>query len=190
MDTITILPDEPELVARAVSEPAAFAAVYHHYLPRVYKYMRYRVGDINDAEELTSQVFERVLTKIDSYRPERGPFAGWLFAIAHNTVVDYLRTRKHYAQVSMEVVSRRAYDGIGPEDIVIYNESRERLLAALSGLTDRERDIIALKFSAGLTNRTIADISGLSESNVAVILYRAVRRLRAELAVDEVRHHE
>lgn len=98
------LPNEPELVARAATEKDALAAVYDHYLPRLYKYMRYRVGDINEAEELTSQVFERVLTKIGSYRPERGSFAGWLFAIAHNTVVDYLRAQKRRSRVPLEVL--------------------------------------------------------------------------------------
>lgn len=181
MGTIAMLPDEPELVARAATDPAAFASVYDHYLPRLYKYMRYRVGDINEAEDLTSQVFERVLTKIGSYRPERGPFAGWLFAIAHNTVVDYLRDQKRRNRVPLEVLGETACAGPGPEETVIYNESREKLLTALSRLSDRERNLIALKFSAGLTNQAIAEISGLTQSNVAVILYRSVRRLRAEL---------
>jgi len=187
MDIIAILTDEPGLVARAATDPAAFASIYDHYLPRVYKYMRYRVGDINEAEDLTSQVFERVLTKIGSYRPERGPFAGWLFAIAHNIVVDHLRAKKRHGLVPLEVPGVTACSGMGPEETVIYNESREKLLAALSRLTGRERDLIALKFSGGLPNRTIAGISGLTESNVAVILYRAVRRLRAELDAEEVK---
>jgi len=176
-----MLPDEPELVARAATEPAAFASLYDYYLPRLYKYMRYRVGDMDAAEELTGQVFERVLAKIGSYRPERGPFTAWLFAVAHNTVADYLRTQKRRRLISLEVIGETACTAAGPEETAIRNETREKLLAALSRLTDRERNLIALKFSAGLTNRTIAELSGLTQSNVAVILYRAVRRLRAEL---------
>jgi RNA polymerase sigma-70 factor (ECF subfamily) len=184
-----VLPNEPELVARAATEPDAFASIYHHYLPRLYKYMRYRIGDRNEAEELTSEVFVRVLTKINSYRPERGPFSGWLFTIAHNIVVDYLRARNRRNYVSLEVSGQRASDGEKPEEMAIHNETREKLLSALSGLTDRERNLIAFKFSAGLTNHTIAEISGLSESNVAVILYRAMRRLRSELD-GEVKNYE
>jgi DNA-directed RNA polymerase specialized sigma24 family protein len=71
---------------------------------------------------------------------------------------------------------------------VIRNETRAELLAAVPRLEDRERDLIALKFAAGLTNRRIAEITGLSESNVGVILYRAVRRLRAELNAKEGDH--
>ena len=181
MQTIAMLSNEAELVARAATEPAAFASVYEHYFQRVYKYMRYRVGDMTEAEELTSRVFERVLTKIGNYCPERGTFAGWLFAIAHNTVVDYLRAQKRHRLVPLEVLGETACSGTGPEETVIHNQSREQLLTALSSLTDRERNLIALKFSARLTNHAIAEISGLTESNVAVILYRALRRLRAEL---------
>jgi len=188
MSTIEILPGEAELVARAATDQDAFAALYDFFLPRIYKYMRYRVGDINEAEELTSQVFERVLGRIGSYRPERGPFAAWLFAIAHNTVVDYQRAQKRRSRVPLELIRETIWEtactAAGPEETVIRNERREKILSALSRLSDRERNLIALKFSAGLTNRVIAEMSGLTRSNVAVILYRAVRRLRAELDLE------
>lgn len=184
MDTIAVLPDEAELVARAATELDAFASVYDYYWPRLYKYMRYRVGDAHEAEELTSQVFERVLVKIDSYRPERGAFGGWLFAIAHNTVVDYRRRLNRHRRVSLEMLGEMACTGGGPEETVIIDENRERLLVALAGLVDAERNLIALKFSAGLSNRVIAEICGLTPSNVAVILYRAVRRLRVKLEAE------
>ncbi|BAF60450.1 DNA-directed RNA polymerase specialized sigma subunit, sigma24 homolog [Pelotomaculum thermopropionicum SI] len=181
MNINAVLADKAELAVRAATEPVAFASIYDHYVSRVYKYMRYRVGDPTEAEDLTSQVFERVLAKIGGYCPERGPFAGWLFAIAHNTVVDYLRSQKRHRLVPLEVMAEAACSGTGPEEVVINIETREKLLAALSRLTDRERNLVALKFSAGLTNRAIAGITGLTESNVAVILFRAMRRLRAEL---------
>ncbi|MCL6611581.1 MAG: sigma-70 family RNA polymerase sigma factor [Peptococcaceae bacterium] len=185
MDINALLTDEAELAARAAIDPAAFASIYDHYLPRVYKYMRYRVVDVNEAEDLTSLVFERALAKIGSYRPDRGTFAGWIFAVAHNTVVDYLRSQKRHRPVPLGVMVEAACSGTGPEEAAIYNESREKLLSALSRLNDRERNLVALKFSAGLTNRAIAGITGLSESNVAVILYRAVRRLRAEMEAED-----
>ena len=72
-----------------------------------------------------------------------------------------------------------------PEEVVIHDETRAELLASLARLSDRERDLIGLKFAAGLTNRRIAELTGLSQSNVGVILYRTVRRLRAELSAKE-----
>ena len=73
-----------------------------------------------------------------------------------------------------------------PEEVAIRDETRAELLAAVARMSDRERDLIALKFAAGLTNRRIAKLTGLNESNVGVILYRAMRRLRAELLAPPV----
>lgn len=137
------------------------------------------------ADDVTAQVFERALVNIDSYRPERAPSAAWLFAIARNGVNDYLRAQKRGRWLSLEALRDRASAEPRPEEVAIRNETRAELLAAVARLSDRERDRIGLKFGAGLTNRRIADLTGLGESNVGVILYRAVRRLRAELSAKE-----
>jgi RNA polymerase sigma-70 factor (ECF subfamily) len=183
-----VLPNELVLVARATAEPAAFATIYDHYFPRVYNYVRYRVGDAETADDLTAQVFERTLVNIGRYRPERAPFAAWLFAIARNAVSDHLRAQRRRRWLSLEVLRDRASAEPQPEGVAIRNETHAELLAAVARLSDRERDLIAFKFAAGLTNRRMAEITGLSESNVGVILYRAVRRLRAELGVKEGDH--
>ncbi len=178
---IAVLPNERALVARARVEPAAFTALYNHYFPRVYNYIRYRVRDAESADDLTAQVFERELAKLDSYRPERAPFAPWLFAIARNAVNAYLRASQRRRWLSLDALPDRASGAPQPEQVVLEAEVRRELLAALARLNDRERDLLALKFAAGLTNRQIAELTTLGESNVGVILYRAVQRLRIEL---------
>ena len=183
--TVAVLPNEPALVARATAEPATFAAIYDHYFSRVYNYVRYRVQDAETADDITAQVFERALASLSGYRPQRAPFAAWLFAIARNAVNDHLRAQKRRRWLSPAVLRDRAGAEPQPEDVVIHHETRDELLAAVARLSDRERDLIALKFAAGLTNRRIAKLTGLSESNVGVILYRAVCRLRAALNVEE-----
>ena len=183
--SVAVLTNEMALVARATAEPAAFAAIYDHYFPRVYNYVRYRVGDAVAADDITALVFERVLVGIDRYRPERAPFAGWLFAIARNAVTDHLRAQRQRRWLSLDVLRDQACDEPLPEQITIHAETRAEILAALARLSDRERDLIALKFTAGLTNRRIAELTGLRANNVGVILYRAVRRLRAELGMKE-----
>jgi len=183
--TAAVLPNELALVARATAEPAAFAAIYDHYFPRIYNYVRYRVRDAETADDLTAQVFERALVSIGSYRPERAPFAAWLFAIARNAVNDHLCAQRCRHWLSLEVLRDRPSSEPQPEEVVIRNEMHAEMLAAVARLSDRERDLIALKFAAGLTNRRIAELTGLSESNVGVILYRAIRRLRAELNAKE-----
>ncbi len=183
--TVAVLPNERALVARAVAEPAAFAAIYDHYFPRVYNYARYRVGDAQTADDLTAQVFERVLVKIGEYRPERRPFAAWLFAIARNSVADHLRVQRRHPWLSLEAVRDRASAAPSPEVVVERDQGRSELLEAVARLSERERELVALKFAAGLTNRTIADLTGLSEGNVGVVLYRAMHRLRTVLATKE-----
>jgi len=183
--TVAVLANELALVARAKAEPAAFAAIYDHYFARVYNYVRYRVGDAAVADDVTAQVFERVLVSIGSYRSERAPFAAWLFAIARNAVTDHLRAQRRRHWLSLDVLRDRASAEPQPEEVVVDNETRAWLLAAVARLSGRERDLIALKFAAGLTNRRIAEIMDLSASNVGVILYRAVRKLRAELSAEE-----
>lgn len=178
-------PDEAALVAQASCSAAAFVQLYRRYYPRVYNYMRYRCDDRATAEDLTAEVFERLLSKIGAYHPERGPFSAWLFAIARNLVTGHRRATQRRLGISIEAL--RAWPGNqpGPEEATLEHEDRAELLAAVSHLGERERDLLALKFAARLTNRRIAALTGLSESNVGVILYRAIYRLRDELAKRE-----
>lgn len=179
--TVAVLANELALVARATAEPAAFAAIYDHYFPRVYNYARYRVGDAVAADDITAQTFERALTGINRYRPDRAPFAAWLFAIARNAVTDHLRAQSRRRWLSLDVLRDWASNEPQPEQVAIRAETRAELLAGLACLSERERDLVALKFAAGLSNRRISELTGLSANHVGVILYRAVRRLRAEL---------
>ncbi|MBN1428514.1 MAG: sigma-70 family RNA polymerase sigma factor [Anaerolineae bacterium] len=173
--------DEQVLVARAQVEPAAFTAIYDLYFSRIYHYALYRLQDAQTADDITSQVFERVIAKIGTYQPERGPFAPWLFAIARNTINSHLRACQMRRWVSLGAVTNRATSHSTLEEIAIHNEQIAHLMKLISKLDDRSRDLIALKFGAGLTNRRIAEMVGLSESNVGVILYRAIGQLRNQL---------
>ena len=181
MHAVTTSKNHQDIVARSVNDPAAFAELYDHYLPRIYKYIRYRAGDPHEAEDLTSRVFERVVTNIGSYQKEKAPFNSWIFTIAHNTLTDYIRAQKRNRCVSIEWMGQIAYTGDSPVDTLIHREKLDKLLKAITKLGDRERDLIGLKFAAGLTNGAISEITGLTKSNVAVIIYRAVQRLRSEL---------
>ncbi len=175
------LPNEAALVAQAAVEVTAFAAIYDHYFSRIYNYIRYRVQDVDVTDDITAQVFERALTHIGSYRADKAPFAAWLFAIARNAVNDQLRKQKRRPWLSLDILQNRSSDDPQPADLVGDEETRHLMLAAVAQLGERERDLIGLKFAGGLTNRRIAELSGLSESNVGIILYRTIRHLRADL---------
>lgn len=176
------LANEIAILTQAKRDPSAFAAVYDHYFAGVYNYVRYRVPDACQAEDLTAQIFERVLRNLGSFDSgNQAGFSAWLFTVARNLVTDTLRSQRRRRWFSLEQVSDQPQRLPLPEEQVIHSEMQDALLAALTVLNDRERDLLALKFVAQMTNRRIAEVTGLSESNVGVILHRALAKLRGEL---------
>ena len=150
--------------------------VYAEQLPRVLNFFRYRCGNPADAEDLTSITFEKAWRGRDRYRRDKGAFSTWLFTIARNAAVDHYRARAPVVPLD-EAVAVVA-DAATPEDESALRSDAARLAALLPTLTDRDRELIALKYGAEMTNREIARATGLSESNVGTILYRAVQTLR------------
>ena len=155
---------------------ADWDAVYADQLPRVYNFFRYRVGDGPVAEDLTSITFEKAWRGRNRYRRDLGGFGGWLLAIARNVSVDHYRSSRPHAPLedAMAVAG-----GPSPEDLAERRSDLARLGGLLATLPERERELIALKYGAGLTNRAVAGMTGLSESNVGTLLHRTVQTLRA-----------
>jgi RNA polymerase sigma-70 factor (ECF subfamily) len=149
---------------------------------RIYKYLRYRGLDVDEANDLTSAVVERAIEKLTSYDPARGAPNTWLFAIARNMLNSHWRAAGLRRTLPLEAAEQQPGFDPPPEEAVVRREMRRKLIKALGSLDDRERDLIALKFSALITNREIASLTGLTESNVGVTLFRAVRKLRALLS--------
>jgi len=172
---------EHSILARVMSwataSEADWEALYVEQLPRVYNFFRYRVGDGPDAEDLTSATFERAWRARHRYRRDLGGFTTWLFAIARNLAVDHYRRRR--PTVPLEQAEHAADDG-DPERSAIERSDFERLSRLLGSLDEREHELIAMKYGAGLTNRAIAKLAGLSESNVGTILHRAITALRSQ----------
>jgi RNA polymerase sigma-70 factor (ECF subfamily) len=159
----------------------AFIRLYDEYFPRVYNYARYRCNDAATAEDLTALAFERALGRLEDYDPRRAPFGAWLFAIVRNLVNNHLRQEGRRGLLPLEKCTGQADRTAPLEERIIQAETQNELLAALQCLSERERDLLSLKFAAGFTNRRIGEITGLSEANVGVILYRALHRLRLAL---------
>jgi RNA polymerase sigma-70 factor (ECF subfamily) len=150
-------------------------AVFCEELPRVFNYFRYRGFDRPTAEDLTSAAFEKAWRARDRYRHDRAAVSTWLLAIARNVATDHLRRSR--AHVPLEDESLRQDET--PEQAAIAAAERRRLRVLLGELPERERELIALKYAAGATNRAIAKLTGLSESNVGTILHRTVAALRS-----------
>jgi RNA polymerase sigma-70 factor (ECF subfamily) len=173
-----LLHDDAELAARALADPTAFATLFDRYFPLIHKYALYRVGDLTIADDLTSEVFEALLNALPRYKPVKAPFGAWLFGIARHAVNDHHRNQKNKREVPSEFMDLLFANDPLPEEVSLNLEAEQRLLTALKQLSSREKDIIALKFAANLTNRQIAKLTTIGESNVGVILYRSMQRLR------------
>ena len=156
-------------------------ALYAEYLPRIYNFFRYRVGDGAEAEDLTSLTFQKAWSARERYRRDLSAFATWLFTIARHVAIDHLRQRRQ--QVPLEAIEHLA-SGDSPEDDAAHRSDMARLTRLLLRLEPDERELLALKYGAGLTNRAIARSTGLSESNVGTRLHRMVQALRADWSGD------
>jgi RNA polymerase sigma-70 factor (ECF subfamily) len=154
-----------------------FEAVYKQELPRVYNFFRYRVGDDNLAEDLTAETFEKAWRGRHQYRRDLAAFSTWLFTIARRVFVDHLRKQRSF--ITLDALNDLPANE-NTEDMVNQKVAFARLTTLLSQLADRDRELVALRYGAGLTNRTIARLTGLSESNIGVLLHRAVQKLREE----------
>lgn len=152
-------------------------ALYADQMPRVYNFFRYRVGTDVVAEDLTSLTFEKAWTARHQYRHDRAAFSTWLFTIARNVAIDHYRARR--ATVPIEDAGHLTA-GESPEALAERRSDVELLERLLAGLDERERDLIALKYGAGFTNREIARATGLTATNVGTILSRTIAALRAE----------
>ncbi len=165
-------------LASVTSEDAVdWKATYTEQLPRIYNFFRYRVGDNAVAEDLCSTTFEKAWRARERYRRDRAAFSTWLLTIARNVAADYFR--RHRREPSLDSIQQRAGDD-SPEKSLEQRDDFARLSSLLARLPDRERELLSLKYGAELTNRVIAQVTGLSESNVGTILHRAIQNLRAE----------
>lgn len=157
-------------------EEINWESVVGNELPKLYNYFRYRLGDEAAAEDLTSTVLEKAWLKRHRYRRDRASFSVWLFAIARNEVVAYLRKRHPIMPLSM---AEKA-PGETAEQVLEHSQDLQRLSHLLSDLPEREREIISLKFGADLNNREIGIVTGFGESNVGTILSRTLQKLRKQ----------
>jgi RNA polymerase sigma-70 factor (ECF subfamily) len=167
---------DAELVILARRDRSAFVALYRRYLARVYRYVYQRVGNQQDAEDVTASVFTQALEGLEDYR-EQGTFAGWLFTIAHHRVADHHRQRRE--RISLEEVAPTLSDsGPGPEARVLRRDRLERVAQALDELTPDRQEALALRFFGELSNKEVAQVTGKSKAAVKMLVYRAIRQLR------------
>jgi RNA polymerase sigma-70 factor, ECF subfamily len=160
------------------SRREVFAALYEEYMPKVYNYVAYRIGDTPAAEDVTTLVFEKALTKFESFQQEKASFATWIFTVARHVVIDHYRMHKPADSLDCEGAPDLPDRAASPAEAAEQADDIRRLHYCLEQLSRPEQDILSLKFGAEFSNRDIARQIRLSESNIGVIIFRAVRKLR------------
>ncbi len=155
---------------------ADWDALYADQLPHVYNYFRYRVGSGPVAEDLTSQTFEKAWVARHRYRRDLAAFSTWLMTIARNVATDHWRRHRDHAPLE---AAQHVAGGELPDELAEQREAFEHLARLLAELPERDRELVSLKYGAGLTNRAIARQVHLTETNVGTLLHRAVLKLRA-----------
>jgi RNA polymerase sigma-70 factor (ECF subfamily) len=163
----------PEAAPREAD--VAFEELYRACRDDVYAYVAGLLRDRAAAEEVTAAAFERAYRKRSRFDPRRGEHRAWLFGIARNAALDELRRRGRQAELSAEPEDLLA---AAPDESAEQSARRLALAAGLAELSAAERELIALKFFAGLANAEIAGVLGVSESNAGTKLHRAVNKLR------------
>ena len=167
------LAEPPTDTSPSVSSWEQFEALYRATRDDVYAYVATLLRDRAAAEDVTSATFERAYRKRRSFDRRRGAERAWLFGIARNAALDELRRRRRIASL---VAEPEAEDRTG--DGVEVALRRTAVLAALGNLSARDRELVALKFHAGLSNRELAQVLDISESAVGTRLYRVIEKLR------------
>jgi RNA polymerase sigma-70 factor (ECF subfamily) len=171
-----------ELVSRAQQgDRTAFASLYEQHSPLVYRFLRRRLDGADEiVEDLTEDVFVKVYEKLDRY-VERGlPFTAWLYRIAHNHLVDYLRSRPRTSASSLETVGDVAERSSGAAFSRVID--RQSLEPALARLTPEQRQAVELRFMEGMSVAETAATMGRSDEAVKKLQARALASLRRHLA--------
>lgn len=161
--------DDDQLIARVRENPELFDVLYNRYFQRIYRYCLKRTNDVQQAEDLCSEVFITLYRKLDLYKG--GHLAGWLFRIAHNIVIDHYRKQKQV--IALDSVQLR-----GDSQMAQSIANQMLVEEMLSELSESERELITLRLDAGLSAPEIAEITGKSASAIRVQIYRLLKRLR------------
>lgn len=169
--------------------PEAFQRLYQHYFPRVFAYVAYRVGTKQEAEDLTANIFMKVIESIAGFEYRgAGAFATWLFRIAHNEVQQFYRLLQRRTTILLDDLPEIESAEALPDEALVRKEQFARLREALSNLSPRRQEIIVLRFFGGLRNQEIAAVLALDERTVASHLYRGLEDLKHIYEGEEAAH--
>ena len=184
----TLMPNlsGPELITLAQrGDMEAIGALYDVHCQAVFRYFKARLGHQQTAEDLTGEVFRRMLAGLPQYRAIDLPFRAWLFRIAHNLLVDHYRRESGRTMVPLQEAENASEDEIDPASVVEQKLTMEYAYQALSDLEPSQRDVLALRFLSGLSLKETAFAMGRTEDAIKALQRRGLAALRLSFATME-----
>ena len=161
---------------------AAFSALYEHYYDSIFRYVSFRTGNTTEAEDITAEVFVRMIESIHRFKWQGYPFSSWLFRIAHNLVVDFYRKKGRRRMVSLENAPPIMEEGVVDADARMDLElTMGDVRKAMEDLTDLQREAITLRFAAGLSVAETAKAMGKKDNAVKALQHAGLKKLRRAL---------
>lgn len=173
------------LVARAKKDTEAFDTLYRKYVKKVYTYVYYRVGGVEDAEDITESVFLHALLNLERYQDRGIPFSAWLLRIAHNLVANWHRRAEKRKQVDVREMEGMGDDALSPDEAVEEEEEYREVRRALAALPEDKQQVLILRFAEGMRYREIGEVMGKSAGAVKVLAHRSLMALHKILAQKE-----
>lgn len=164
----------------------AIGALYDRHHLRIYRYVRSRIYDTQLAHDLTGEVFLRVVSHLDTYRATGAPFTAWLYQIARNHLANHVQKHSTQQTVPLTEVSKNGHTAVDPAIVVEQQLEREGLLAALHQLDESQREVLALRFLAGLSLQEVADTLDKSVAAVKSIQHRSLKTMKSLILTTEV----
>jgi RNA polymerase sigma-70 factor (ECF subfamily) len=160
----------------------AFGQLFDEYAGPIHRFIASRVNGPSDAEDLTQLVFVKALEALPRYESRGVPFGGWLFRLARNAIIDQVRTRRDH--LPLVTALTRETDDAGPEATAALRDDLDRVAQALTELTEDQREVIELRFFAGLSVLETAVAMGRQEGTVRGLQFRAIASLRRALGMN------
>jgi RNA polymerase sigma-70 factor, ECF subfamily len=172
--------DEEVLSKASQGDLDAFGLLYEKYVDRIFNYIYYRTGNVNDAEDLTARVFQRALHHIGAYTDRGVPFSAWLYRIAHNLVANWHRDRSRRQEIPLNEAPLPS-KGDHPESTLVRTQEQEALLRMIRSLPSDRQQLLILKFVDHLSNAEIGSIMRRSEGAVKSLYHRTLLHLRDQI---------
>jgi RNA polymerase sigma-70 factor (ECF subfamily) len=178
--------NETDLVESAKAGDAdAFGELYLLHLDPIFRYVYYRIGDLDEAEDLTDQVFLKAWEALPGYKHRGNPFSSWLYRIAHNIVIDHHRRQKPADVIEFDQQNEERREQKSTLAQVIEIEQSDSLAVAISSLPDDQQQVIILRFIEGLNHADISQIMGKSEGACRMLQHRALVALSQNVKFSE-----